>query len=45
MFEATLEKYMETTVLIDAGLTFDEAVQYTLDVLMDGISCKAQKLL
>ena len=40
MFEATLEKYMETTVLIDAGLTFDEAVQYTLDVLMDGISCK-----
>ena len=45
MFEATLEKYMETTVLIDAGLTFDEAVQYTLDVLMDGISCKEQKLL
>ena len=40
MFEATLEKYMETTVLIDAGLTFDEAVQYTLDVLMNGISCK-----
>ena len=40
MFEATLEKYMETTVLIDAGRTFDEAVQYTLDVLMDGISCK-----
>ena len=40
MFEATLEKYMETTVLIDAGLTFDEAVQYTLDVLMNGISSK-----
>lgn len=37
MFEATLEKYMQTRVLIDEGLSFEEAVGWTLDVLMRGI--------
>ena len=37
MFEAALEKYMETTVLIDAGLSFEAAVNGTLDILMKGI--------
>lgn len=42
MFEATLEKYMETKVLINEGLGFEEAVGWTLDVLMRGIEMQQQ---
>lgn len=37
MFEATLEKFMGSTVLIDEELTFDEALSCTLDIIMKGI--------
>lgn len=40
MFEAAMEKYVGTTVLIDNDMCFEEAVNDTLNVLMRGIEVR-----
>lgn len=40
MFEATLEQFFQRDVLINAKISYNEALQEVVDILMDGITCQ-----